>query len=91
MRYSTAPDSTMQPSMQPSEAEITDCLSKESYPYVLVMSPAERSLLEACSKERLAGYKPTLIIDTIKSILECVFVLHTAGVVVSSQAICRCL
>eukprot|EP01043_Picozoa_sp_COSAG02_P080664 COSAG02_NODE_19292_length_890_cov_0.932996_1_plen_195_part_10 len=64
-----------------SEPEPTDTNANDYFGYVLVMKPAERSLLDVCSKERLAGYTPTLIIETLRSIFTCVLCLHSAGVV----------
>lgn len=61
--------------------EPTDSNADDYFGYVLVMKPAERSLLDVCSKERLAGYTPTLIIETLRSIFTCVLCLHSAGVV----------
>ena len=47
------------------EAESTPCATHpvyDSYPYVLVMERAERSLHDACCKERLAGYDMVAIL-----------------------------
>jgi serine/threonine protein kinase len=71
------------------------CLSKKSslldpaktdFPYVLVMERAEHSLLEACLKDRVAGYqisrdKSFNVISTIQSILYCVKKLHECTIV----------
>jgi serine/threonine protein kinase len=63
------------------EPQWTDCNAKERWPFVLVMAPAERSLLDCFSKEQLAGVNHPVVVATICSILRCVEALHEAGLV----------
>lgn len=51
------------------------------YPYVLVMERGERSLHDACQKERLAGYNVVAILDCLRCILRCVGAMHAEGIV----------
>ena len=64
---------------QPQEPEHTSL--DDEYPYLLVMDRGERSLHDACAKERIAGYKVDTIIEAFRSILGCVEVLHASGVI----------
>lgn len=51
------------------------------YPYVLVLERGERSLHEACARERIAGYAAEQIVFIFRSLLQCVHTLHLAGIV----------
>ena len=51
------------------------------YAYVLVMERGERSLHDACAKERLAGYDRAAVLATLRSVAECLSVIHAASVV----------
>ena len=53
----------------------------DEHPFVLVMARGERSLHDACAKERIAGYDSQVIVEAFRSILLCVQDLHEAGVV----------
>eukprot|EP01051_Picozoa_sp_SAG22_P022300 SAG22_NODE_5291_length_1043_cov_1.546610_1_plen_108_part_10 len=53
----------------------------DEYPYVLVMKQGERSLHDACSKERLAGYDLPAIRKAMVDTLTKLQHLHDAGVV----------
>jgi hypothetical protein len=64
------------------------CKSQETEPtigaecqYVIVMEPGQRSLHEACQKERLEGYNVAEILSCFRCILLCVQVLHAEGIV----------
>ena len=61
--------------------QYTDCNAEEHWDYVLVMAPAERTLLDAFSKEQLAGFDYDVVAATIRSILGCVKALHDVGLV----------
>ena len=50
------------------------------YPYVLVMERAERSLHDACAKERIAGLHVVEIQHVVRSIATCLGALHEHGV-----------
>ena len=50
------------------------------YPYALVMARGQRSLHDACAKERIAGYDIVTVIEVFRSILLCVLDLHDSGV-----------
>lgn len=74
------------PSGKPQEPEHTcdqhDIATElEEYPYVIVMEQGERSLHDACAKERIAGYDAATIFDIFRQVLVCVQMLHIAGVV----------
>lgn len=49
--------------------------------YVLVMEKGERSLHDACAKERMAGYDALGVLSTFSGICQCVRVLHSASMV----------
>ena len=65
---------------QSQEAEHTDSAGDE-YPYLLVLERGERSLHDACAKERVAGYNLPVIRSTFSSIARCVQSLHSNDVV----------
>ena len=50
------------------------------YPYVLVMERGERSLHDACAKERVAGYNMPAVMSTMRELVRCVAALHAAGI-----------
>eukprot|EP01046_Picozoa_sp_COSAG06_P008717 COSAG06_NODE_443_length_15706_cov_348.207022_10_plen_738_part_00 len=52
----------------------------DKHPYALVMARGQRSLHDACAKERIAGYDIKTVIEVFRSILLCVLGLHDAGV-----------
>ena len=61
------------------EAQHTD--PDDEYPYVLVMARGQRSLHDACAKERMAGYDIATVVQAFRSIVSCVRELHVSGVV----------
>jgi len=66
------------------EAESTPCATHpvyDSYPYVLVMERAERSLHDACCKERLAGYDMAGVHIVLLAVLCCLAALHARRVI----------
>jgi serine/threonine protein kinase len=60
------------------EPEHTD--PDDHYPFVLVMELGERSLHDACAKERIAGIQLDVVRHAARSIATCLQVLHTQGV-----------
>eukprot|EP01046_Picozoa_sp_COSAG06_P029857 COSAG06_NODE_2799_length_6266_cov_19.296596_4_plen_871_part_00 len=52
----------------------------DKHPYALVMARGQRSLHDACAKERIAGYDIETVIEVFRSILLCVLDLHNSGV-----------
>jgi hypothetical protein len=52
----------------------------DKHPYALVMARGERSLHDACAKERIAGYDIETVIEVFHSTLLCVQDLHDSGV-----------
>jgi hypothetical protein len=52
----------------------------DKHPYALVMARGQRSLHDACAKERIAGYDIKKVIEVFRSILLCVLDLHNSGV-----------
>eukprot|EP01045_Picozoa_sp_COSAG04_P005723 COSAG04_NODE_269_length_18509_cov_13.576480_2_plen_958_part_00 len=65
------------------EQEHTPCPNYpgyNQYPYVLVMQCADRSLHDACAKERIAGFILSEIRHVARSIAECLQILHANGV-----------
>ena len=69
---------------QREELESTPCAVHtvhDEYGYVLVMERADRSLHDACHKERLAGYDTPAIIEAVLAVATNLQVLHTLGVV----------
>ncbi len=52
----------------------------DRHPYALVMARGQRSLHDACAKERIAGYDIETVIQVFRSILLCVQDLHDSGV-----------
>lgn len=54
--------------------------TRDVYPFVLVLARGERSLYEACAKERLAGYDLTRIVGIFVDAVTCVQKLHAANV-----------
>lgn len=52
-----------------------------AYPYILVMEQGERSLHDACQKERFAGYDTAQIISTFRDVVLCTQELHTCGII----------
>ena len=60
--------------------EVENTQPSDLYPYVLVMTRGERSLYDACGKERLAGYDARAVVQAMHSVVECVAVLHERGV-----------
>jgi serine/threonine protein kinase len=64
------------------QSQEIECTSAaDEYPYIIVMERAERSLHDACAKERIAGYKYDEIVNVSKCIISCIHVLHENGVV----------
>ena len=64
------------------QAERTPCKDHsgfDAYPYVLVMRQGERSLYDACSKERIVRVAD--IVHIVRSVAGCLQRLHAAGVV----------
>ena len=62
------------------ERESTPCRSHpafDDHPFVLVMHCADRSLHDACAKERIAGFRLTDIRDIAHKIAVCVQKLHS--------------
>jgi hypothetical protein len=55
--------------------------AESPYEYVLVMSCGERSLHDACAKERIAGYNVQAVIDAFLEICQCVKGLHLHRIV----------
>ena len=53
----------------------------DEHPFVLVMTRGERSLHDACAKERLAGYDYAKVVHAFRCIVLCVWELHACGVV----------
>ena len=53
----------------------------DEFPHVLVMTRGDRSLHDACNKERLAGYNLPAIIEVLRAIATKVQQLHAAGLV----------
>lgn len=64
---------------QSQEKQNTD--SGDEYPYVLVLERGERSLHDACAKERIAGYELAAIKHVMKCVTVCVQKLHHAGLI----------
>ncbi len=62
---------------QTQELQSTDADSE--YPYVLVMLQGERSLHDVQSKERMAGFDVPAIVSAMRSVAECVDIIHSAG------------
>ena len=65
------------------EAEHTPCAAHarfDDYKYVLTMQCAERSLHDACAKERIAGLRVAEIRDAVRSVAACLGALHARGV-----------
>jgi serine/threonine protein kinase len=63
------------------EAEPTPCAVRTGlaqYPYVLALTCGERSLQDACSKERIAGYNHPVIQSTLLSSARCLSGLHAS-------------
>ena len=58
------------------------CVNEENhvYPYVLVMELGERSLHDACARERIAGIHLEQIRQAAKSVAECLQLLHETNV-----------
>ena len=53
----------------------------EEYPFCIVMERGERSLHDACSKERIAGVDSRAIVLAMRQVLQCLASLHAVGVV----------
>eukprot|EP01046_Picozoa_sp_COSAG06_P027918 COSAG06_NODE_2489_length_6771_cov_4.361661_1_plen_1680_part_00 len=53
--------------------------SADRYPYVMVMDRGERSLHDACARERLAGYDLVKVKKCFKDVVHCVRKIHRAG------------
>lgn len=63
-------------------AEEPECTPADTaYPYILVMEQGERSLHDACQKERFAGYDIAQIIRTFRDVVLCTQELHTSGII----------
>ena len=65
------------------EPEHTPCAAHarfDDYKYVLTMQCAERSLHDACAKERIAGLRVAEIRDAVRSVAACLGALHARGV-----------
>jgi len=59
------------------EAEETE---DADFPYILVMDRGERSLHDACAKERIAGVSQAKVVEIMRSVTDCVSALHGRGV-----------
>ena len=53
----------------------------DPFPYVLVMPQGDRSLFDACSKERIAGVRVPKIKQIMCGVLGCLLRLHAAGLI----------
>jgi serine/threonine protein kinase len=65
------------------ERENTPCAHHpqfDDYPFVLVMQCADRSLHDACAKERIAGFRFTEIQQITRDIAQCLQTLHANSV-----------
>ena len=67
------------PAGQTEEREYTPV--DDEYPFLLVMEQGERSLHDACQKERFAGYESTQIITTFRQIVRCTQMLHATEII----------
>lgn len=60
--------------------EMQSTSGSDVYPYVLVLKQGERSLHDVCAKERIAGYDVAAVVETVKSVAQCVAELHHMGI-----------
>ena len=60
------------------EAESTN-VNAEGYSYVVVLERGERSLHDACAKERISGHDIHSIVSIMRAVALCVGYLHTNG------------
>lgn len=67
--------------MQGQTEEPQHTAADDKHPFVLVMARGQRSLHDACAKERIAGYDSQAIVETFRSVVMCVQDLHESGVV----------
>ena len=80
LRWHTPPGVTLTNAQGQTE-EPQHTAADDKHPFVLVMARGQRSLHDACAKERIAGYDSQVIVEAFRSILLCVQDLHEGGVV----------
>ena len=80
LRWHTPPGVTLTNAQGQTE-EPQHTAAEDKHPFVLVMARGQRSLHDACAKERIAGYDSQVIVEAFRTILLCVQELHEAGVV----------
>ena len=61
------------------EAESTNADADSGYSYVVVLERGERSLHDACAKERISGHNVHEIIVVMRAVASCVGYLHDNG------------
>lgn len=74
--FYTDPDSCKKVAKEVQDPDIED-FGK----YVLVMPMGQRSLHDACAKERFAGYSYSKVVRVMKDVVQCVAKLHEKGLV----------
>ena len=66
------------PRGQLQEHEHSSC---PDFPYIIILDRCERSLHDACAKERLAGYDSNAVVATLRCVASCLNAIHCQGVV----------